>query len=160
MIALNITTSLRGDLDDRSQDVQVCAEKWWVISDATLNGYADQVLAVADNIIVGVFDVGGWQRDPSNSNKVVFDLQPSGEWQWVIGQESPVTWTRGQANPVRKLGTVHTTALRANRPIHLDAGQGWSLDVAPDGATATVRGPGQLIVTSLTGGQATISTAA
>jgi hypothetical protein len=42
---------------------------------------------------------------------------------------------------VRKLGTVHTNALRTNQPIHQDAGQAWSLDVAPDGATATVRGP-------------------
>jgi hypothetical protein len=160
MIALNITTSLRGDLDDRAQDVQACAEKWWVISDATLNGYADQVLAVADNVIVGVFDVLGWDRDQASSNKVVFDLKSSSEWQWVIGQDSPVTWTKGQANPVRKLGTVHVTALRTNQPIHQDAGQGWSLDVAPDGTSATVRGPGQLVVTSLNGGQATVATAA
>ena len=149
MLALNITTSLRGDLDDRPRDVQACAERWWAIADGTLNGYADQVLAVANNIIVGVFDVRGWHRDPATNGKVVFDLAPADEWQWLVGQDSPVTWYKGQANPVRKLGTVITTALRARRPHHIDAGHGWSLDVDPDGRTATVRGPGRIVVTAV-----------
>src|SRR4051812_38781911 len=129
MLALNITTSLRGDLDERSRDVQSCAEKWWVVSDSTLNGYADQILAVADNTVAGVFDVRGWRRDPEAGDKVVFDLAPAADWQGLVGQDSPITWQRGQANPVRKVGTLQTSELRATRPHHLDVGHGWSLDV-------------------------------
>ena len=149
MLALNITTSLNGKLDDRPRDVQSCAQRWWAVADGTLGGYADQVLAVANNVIVGVFDVRGWQRDPDADNKVVFDLAPAVEWQWLVGQDSPVTWHRGQANPVRKLGTLMTGELRRRRPHHIGAGHGWSLDVDPDGRGATVRGPGHIVVTAV-----------
>jgi hypothetical protein len=156
MLALNITNSLRGELDGRPRDVRSCAERWWEIPDSTLDGYADLILAVVSNVIAGVFKVRGWQRDPQAGNKVVFDLADAPEWQWAIGQDSPrpVTWRKSQANPVRKVGGIIADELRASRPHHIDAGHGWSLDVDPDGTAAVVRGPGRIVVTALGDGSA------
>jgi hypothetical protein len=159
MLALNITTSLRGLLDDRPRDVQACAERWWAVSETTRRDYADDVLAVADNIIVGVFAVRGWVRDPANGDKVVFQLAPAARWQFLIGRDSPVTWIRGQANPVRKLGTVLITELRRGEPQHIEVAHGWSLDVGPDGKSATVRGPGTIVITDLQNASARLAVA-
>lgn len=129
-----------------------------MIADGILRDYADQVLAVAGNVIVGVFDVLRWDRDQASA-EVAFTLRPAAEWQFVIGMASPVTWHKGQANPVRKLGGVHVDLLRSRRPHTIDAGGGWFLDVAPDGMTACVRGPGPLAVTAMNGQSITIATA-
>lgn len=158
MLAVNITASLSGRLDDRPRDVSACAEGWWVISDSTLRDYADHVLAVAENVIAGVYRVQRWER--AANGKVVFNLAPAPEWQWLVGQDSPVTWRRGQANPVRKVGGVLVDQLRSGQPHHVDAGHGWVLEVAPDGRTATVRGPGVLSVTAIHNGVVTAAVAA
>ena len=154
MLAFNITRSLHGRLDGRPRDVRSCTECWWDIADATLTGYADLALPVADNVIAGVFEVRGWRRDPQvvgkvPGGKVVFDLAEAPDWQWLIGQDSPVTWRKSQANGVRKVGAAIVSELRSRRPHHSDAGNGWSLDVDPDGSAATVRGPGRLAVTGV-----------
>ena len=156
MLALNITKSLRGELDGRPRDVRSCAERWWQISDSTLDGYADLILAVANNVIAGVFEVRGWRRDPDADDKVVFDLADAPGWQWLTGQDSPrpVTWRKSQANPVRRVPGVIADELRARRPHHVDAGHGWSLDVDPNGNAAVVRGPGRIVVTALGDGAA------
>lgn len=151
MLAVNVTASVAGTLDGRGSDVQECARRWWVISEATLKGYGDQLLAVADNRVVGVYAIRGWSRDPNAANKVVLDLDPAGEWQWLVGQDSPVTWARGQANPVRKVEAGILSSLNDQRPVHLDAGQGWSLDVDEDGRTATVRGPSSAVIVTSVG---------
>lgn len=147
MLAVNITASMNGRLDDRPRDVAACTEGWWVISDTTLRDYADRILAVSDNVIAGVFDVLTWER--AENGKIVFRLAPAAAWQWLVGQDSPVTWSRGQANPVRKVGTAVIAQLTAGRPQHSDAGHGWTLDVSPDGRSATLRGPGALAVTAV-----------
>ena len=152
MLAVNITTSLNSD-EDRAGDVRLCAEKWWAVADATLKTYADELLAVANNIVVGVFGITGWGRDANHHQKVCFQLVAAPHWDWLIGQESPVTWQRGQANPVRKVGGVTVSALRDRQPYRIDGSHGWALDVDPDGTTVTVRGPGpNLAVTSLRDG--------
>lgn len=154
MLALNITDSLHGRLDSRPRDVRSCTECWWDIADATLTGYADLVVAVADNVITGIFEIRGWQRDPQvvgkvPGGKVVFDLAEAADWQWLIGQDSPVTWRKSQANPVRKVGGLIASELRSRCPHHIGAGHGWSLDVDPDGNGATVRGPADFAVTAI-----------
>lgn len=146
MLAVNITASMNGRLDDRPRDVAACTEGWWVISDTTLRNHADRILAVSDGVIAGVFDVLAWERE---NGKVVFRLAPAASWQWLVGKASPVTWSRGQANPVRKVGTATIAELKAGRPQHSDAGHGWTLEVSPDGRTATMRGPGALAVTAV-----------
>ncbi len=125
---------------------------------------ADLALPVADNVIAGVFEVRGWRRDPQvvgkvPGGKVVFDLAEAPDWQWLIGQDSPVTWRKSEANPVRKVGTAIVSELRSRRPHHSDAGNGWSLDVDPDGTAATVRGPGCLAVTGVQDGCARLALA-
>ena len=160
MLALNISASLRGELDGRPTDVRSCTECWWAIADSTLAGYADQILAVGGNAVAGVFNVRGWRRDPAADNKVVFDLVEAPEWQWLIGQDSPVTWRKSQANPVRKVGTVITSELRARQPHHSGADHGWSLDVDPDGKTATIHGPGRIMVTGIGSSHACLAVAA
>jgi hypothetical protein len=162
MLALNITRSLHGKLDGRPRDVRSCTECWWDITDATLTGYADVVLPVADNVIAGAFEVCDWRRDPQvvgkvPGGKVVFELAEAPDWQWLIGQGSPVTWRKSQANPVRKVGGVLVSELRSRRPHHIDAGHGWSLDVDPGGTAATVRGPGDLAVTAVRDGSARLA---
>lgn len=62
------------------------------------------------------------------------------DWQWLIGQEIPVTWSKTMGNPVRKIGDVIISQLRSRRPRHVEASQGWSLTVDADGQSATVRG--------------------
>src|SRR5438034_10425162 len=46
------------------------------------------------------------------------------------------------ANPVRKISRLIAESLRSDRPHHIDARPGWSLDVEADGRSATVRAPG------------------
>jgi len=159
MLAVNITASMQGKLDGRDgSDIQACAEKWWAVSDATLDGYADELMAVAGNTVAGMFTVKDWRHDPAAGGKVVFDLAPAPEWQWLVGQPSPVTWTRAQANPVRKVGRVIADSLNSGRPHHIDAGHGWSLDVEPDGRSATVRAPGAAVaITSVGNGTAKVT---
>jgi hypothetical protein len=156
MLALNITNILRGEPGGRPRDMRSCAERWWEIPDSALDGYADLILAVASNVIAGVFEVRGWRRDTGAGNKVVFDLADAPAWQWLVGQESPrpITWRKSQVNPVRKVGGVIADELRARRPHHIDAGHGWSLDVDPNGNAAVVRGPGCMVVTALGDGAA------
>lgn len=157
MLAVNITTSLHNQDEDRAGDVRACAERWWTVSKATLTT-ADELLAVADNKVVGVFRITDWNRDPDHNDKVVFQLAEAPHWQWLVGQESPVTWARGQANPVRKIAGVTVNELRSRQPYRIDGSHGWALDVAPDGLTVTVRGPGpDITVTSLRDGTARLT---
>lgn len=144
MLAVNITVSLTGD-DERAGDVRACAAgRWANIADSTLEAFGDELLAVANGYVAGVFTVRGWSRD--DDHRVIFDLAPAPDWDWLTGQESPVQWSRGQANPVRKVGSTIVSALRARRPQRVAGGHGWSLDVEPDGRGATVRGPGAAVV--------------
>ncbi|MDT7784377.1 MAG: hypothetical protein QOF58_2796 [Pseudonocardiales bacterium] len=157
MLAVNITTSLHNQDEDRAGDVRACAEKWWTVSKATLT-YADELLAVANNTVAGVFTITDWSRDPDHNDKVVFQLTEAPHWQWLVGQESPVTWERGQANPVRKVGGIITNELRSRQPYRIDGSHGWALDVDPDGTTVTVHGPGPgITLTSLRDGTARLA---
>jgi hypothetical protein len=158
MLAVNITSSLGGHLDERRGDVQTCAERWWVVSDSTLNGYADELLAVASNTVAGVFTVRSWHRDPETDNKVIFELTPATGWQWLVGQDSPITWSRGQANPVRKVAGFLVSELRSRQPHQITSSHGWSLDVAPDGTSAVVRAASpNLTLTALADGLARLT---
>src|SRR5271169_1000705 len=83
MLAVNITASMKGKLDARDgSDIRACAEKWWAISNTTLDGYANELMAVAGNEVAGMFTIKDWQRDPAAGDKIVFDLVPAPEWQW------------------------------------------------------------------------------
>jgi hypothetical protein len=55
-VALDHLGQLKGEFEDRDgSDIRACTEKWWVVSDATLDGYADELMAVADNDVADVF---------------------------------------------------------------------------------------------------------
>ncbi len=157
MLALNITVSPRSEPDSEPRDVRSRAERWWVIAESTLKRYADVVLAVDGNTVAAVYEVRGWRRDQEAGHKVVLDLAEAPEWQWAIGQDSPVTWHRSQTNPVRKVGGVLVDELRSRRPGYSQAGHGWSLEVDPGGNAATVRGPGRIAMTTLDDGSARLT---
>lgn len=85
-------------------------------------------------------------------SEVVFDLVEAREWRFLGGEPSPevATWTKGQANPVREIDAATANELTARRPEQSDAGHGWSLEVAPDGHSATVRASrGPLTLTAM-----------
>lgn len=71
MLAVNITTNrvketsaTGGQESSRELGVQARAARWWTIADSTLRDYAVEIVAVEHNVIVGVFTVREWQRDP------------------------------------------------------------------------------------------------
>ncbi|WP_433464999.1 hypothetical protein [Spirillospora sp. CA-128828] len=118
-----------------------------------LDAYADTLMAVAGNMVAGMFASKDRNRDPAVVDKVVVELAPAADWQWLVGRPSPITWSRSQANPVRKGGSVIVESLRTERPHHIDARHGWSLDVTTDG-----RSPGpNLAVTSINPGTMTVA---
>jgi hypothetical protein len=151
MLALNITVSPRSEPDDRPRDVYSRTERWWAIAEGTLRQYADVIIAVAGNIIAAIYEVRGWRRDPEVGNKVVFDLAEAPEWEWAVGQASPVTWHRHQSKPVRKVAGLLVDELRSRRSGGHQAGHGWSMEVEPGGGAAIVRGPSRIAVTGLDG---------
>lgn len=154
MLAVNITKSVAGGLDDRDPaDLRALAAKWWVLSDETATGYADTLLAIAHNTIAGVYAVRGWHRDPDAGGKVVFDLADDPGWQFLVGEPAPevATWSRGQANPVRKVDAATAAALADRRPARTTGEHGWVLEVDADGQSATVRAPGPVAISALDG---------
>lgn len=161
MLGVNISKSIDGNLDDRDPaDLRALAAKWWAMSDETVRGYADTLIAIAHNVIAGVYRVTEAERDPDADNKVVFTLADAPEWQFLVGEAAPeaVTWTKGQANPVRKVPAATAAELAARRPARIEAGHGWSLEVDPDGAAATVRAPyPALLLDGLQGSTARVS---
>ncbi|NBH11341.1 hypothetical protein [Amycolatopsis sp. SID8362] len=139
-------------------EIRAATEKWWKITDAELARYADTVLAVVDNVIVGVFEVRGYHRDAAADGRVVFDLGPEPEWEWVIGRPSPSIWANHHRDPVKRLGEATVEALRKRHPDYRQSAHGWVFDVAPDGKSATVRGPGaHLVVAGLADGVARLA---
>lgn len=152
MIAVLINESY--DPQRGTAGAREAASKWWRISERLLKLEGDLLLAVANNIMVGVFDIVAWSRDDENDGKVVFDLLPSSRWGHLVGQPSPVTWGRHQANPVRKVNASTVLELASRRTAaSSDDTSGWSLEVSEDGRQATVRAPAtNIVLESLSGG--------
>lgn len=112
------------------------AGDWANISDASLERFADYLAAVRQNVVVGVWAIDGHAR--IDDGRVRFELVDCPPFQHMIGEPSPTTWKRGQANPVKLIDTATMAPEAAeveltphgNRRVTLD---GWSLVVYEDG---------------------------
>lgn len=151
MLALNISSRLGEDID-----VRAATEKGWKIRQDVLDMHGDVVVAVANGVIKEVFTVRSARPDPNAGGTIVFDLAPAPEWRHVIGDSNWFSWQRGQ-DPVKKVHQGTVAAMRRQPREPDDPRAGWHLDVADDGKSAVVRGPGTLAVTGLADGQVRVT---
>lgn len=154
MLAVNVTKLLRETPDGPDAALRVCSETTWPISHSALERSGDELMAVDGDRIAGVFTVRDAVRD-ERTNEVRLVLEPAPHWEWVIGQQAPVNM---RPKTVRVVAAVFVDQLRERQPSLADAKQGWRLQVAPDGRSATVYGPGvRLVVTGLGAGAAELA---
>lgn len=120
---------------------------WAALSEAKLHQYADAVVGVAAGTVVAVFDVANWST--VEDNRVRFYGAPSTRWAHLVGSPSPITWTRGQARPVRYVPTDEIAAASPGPgaepvPTTRDrvSARGWSLQVDAEGHAVLYAPPG------------------
>ena len=121
----------------------------WVLSERSEQEYADVLVAVRKNVVVGVWTITGVDRvaDGPDAGKAVFSVAPAPDFEYLVGQESPAVWTRGQANPIKLLETA-TMQQKASKVELTKAGNprvqldGWSMIVYPDDGRARISPPG------------------
>ncbi|MEU2201675.1 hypothetical protein [Isoptericola sp. NPDC019482] len=151
MILVNINRS--GAKAVTPEQIKDVARGAWVLSESSEKEYADVLVAVRKNTVVGAWDIAKTKRE--DDGRATFVLKKkSSEFEDLIGQESPVVWTQGQANPVK---LVETTTMQqkssaveltreGNRRVQLD---GWTLIVYPDDrARISPPGDSRIIVES------------
>jgi hypothetical protein len=119
VIVVNIRRS--GDAASTVEQVRDAAAGDWVVSSDTLDIYGDVLLAVRSGRVRGAFDVMGWSA--ADGGRIRFDLRESDQYSWLVGEESPVKWKKGQSNPVMYLDTAdvgdevpNVAATRVARP--------------------------------------------
>jgi hypothetical protein len=115
--------------------------------DDRLGTYADVVAGIYDNVIVSIYDVTGWTRDPA-TGRVTFQGHPSKSWSDLIGAPNPGRpWgDRGYARSVQCLDTRDVAELYPRTDPSDNVGglqraviAGFTLTVDPaDPLTATV----------------------
>jgi hypothetical protein len=108
VILVNINR--KGQTASRPDQVKAAAEGDWVAADDTLDQYGDVLVAVRRNRVLGAYDILSWER--TQHGKARFELRESEAFASLVGEESPVRWRRGQANPVAYIdtGTVDPAA--------------------------------------------------
>ncbi|KMS91496.1 hypothetical protein ACZ91_09400 [Streptomyces regensis] len=157
VLAVDVTSFLP-DPDSRSdQALRACLDQSWTISRAALDRNGDELMAIADGRIAGVWTITTTHRDPE-SNTVTFELGEAPQWDWAIGRTAPRSRSLGQASWLRSVPQIYLTDLWDQQPAVSEAKQGWTLDVAADGRSAIVRGPSpHLQIVSLADGTATLA---
>lgn len=100
-----------------------------MLRESSLHQYADAILGVADGTVVSAFDIEDWDR--LDDGRVRFRGTTSRRWAHLLGTPSPVTWSRGQARPIRYLDTDELAgqSVSAASEAHRDRVtlQGWTL---------------------------------
>lgn len=116
-----IVVNIRRSGRDAATDTQVrdAAARAWVVADEQLERHGDVVVAVARNVVRGVYDVTAWRREPTG--RVEFELTASERFAAIVGGPSPVTWRKGQANPVAFVdtATLHGSGATVTKPRRL-----------------------------------------
>lgn len=146
MIVVNINRS--GAKAVTAEQIEAAARGAWVLGESSEQEYADVLVAVRKNSVVGVWTITGVERvtEGPDAGKAVFSVAPAPEFEYLVGQESPAVWTPGQANPVKLLETA-TMQQKASKVELTKAGnprvqlEGWSMIVYPDGR-ARISPPG------------------
>lgn len=157
MLTLDITSRLPDPHARSAEAVRACLDQSWTIPRATLRRSGDELMAVADGRIAGVWTITATHRDPA-TDTVTFDLAEAPHWAWATGRSSPRSRSLGRATQLRSVSPVHVTALWNEQPSASESKQGWELEVSADGRSATVRGPSpHLILASLADGTATLA---
>ncbi|MPQ98132.1 hypothetical protein GB931_09400 [Modestobacter sp. I12A-02628] len=151
MLVVNVKSSWpQVQRGERSAEDSVLGD-WAALSEQKLRQYADAILGVADNAVVAAFDITDWSR--GEDGRVRFMGTPSARWAHLLGGPSPVTWTRGQARPIRYLDTGE---LDDQEPAPLAAAHrdrvtvgGWMLHLDAEG-NGTLRMPAGARLTVIT----------
>lgn len=142
MILVNINRS--GAKAVTAKQIENAARGAWVLSENSEQEYADFLVAVRKNIVVGVWRIKRVERE--DDGRATFKLGATQEFEDLLDQESPVVWTQGQANPV-KLVVTATMQQKSSRIEYTREGNprvqlnGWSMVVYPDGR-ARISPPG------------------
>ena len=120
---------------DSEQEIKAAAIGDWRISSLALDSRPEVLVAVLRGIVIGVWQLEGWTRQPSGRWRfMVSDALEFSSW---LGRQSPVTWKQGQANPVQfgelaalEGGVAIKDTRAGNKRVEID---GWTLTVYPDG---------------------------
>lgn len=157
MLAVDLTSQLPDPGSRSDQTLRTCLDQSWTISRAALHRNGDELMAIADGRIAGVWTITTAHRDPE-SDTVTFELGEAPRWAWAIGRDAPNTRGLGRASWLRSVPQIYVTALWDQQPAVSESRQGWSLEVAADGRSAIVRGPSpHLMLTSLADGTVTLA---
>lgn len=157
MLAVDITAQLPDPESRSDQALRRCVDQSWTITRAALDRDGDAVMAIGDGRIAGIWTITATHRDPE-SDTVTFELAEAPQWAWAIGRSAPRTHNLSRSSGLRSIRRIHVTALWDERPSTTESTHGWTLEVAADGLSATVRGPSpHLRLATLTDGTATLT---
>ncbi|MGY1709098.1 hypothetical protein ACI8AC_06260 [Geodermatophilus sp. SYSU D00758] len=152
MIFVHLSKSWPDVISGHRNAADVTLGDWALVSDDAIAAYGDVICGVYQSEVVTAYDVTGFVR--GTDGRVRFDGTPSRDWSSLVGEASPVTWTRGQARPVRYLdteilrsGTVETE--QVDHGVHRAVVGGYTLTVDTEGnATLVAPAGGAVTVTS------------
>ncbi|WGL52129.1 hypothetical protein P5P86_19525 [Nocardioides sp. BP30] len=117
MILVNVRKS--GSDAITSEQLRDAAAGDWVIAESNADAYGDVLLGVRRNVVVGAYDILGWEA--VESGRIRFEVVDSEEFSGLVGAASPLKWKRGQANPVLYLDTSEVAAAEAPSNIAASA---------------------------------------
>lgn len=142
MILVNINRS--GAKAVTAKQIEGAAQGAWVLSESSEQEYADFLVAVRKNVVVGVWKIAHVERE--DDGRATFELKPTTKFKDLLGQEPPVIWTQGQANPVKLVETATMQQKSSNIEYTREGNprvqlNGWSMIVYSDGR-ARISPPG------------------
>lgn len=86
------------------ESLMLRTSRWWTCSDKSLVEHGDFALAVSEKIVIGIYRINGWSRDPDEGGKVVLDLeelQPLHPLRAWVGRATPVQRKPGEQVPFK-----------------------------------------------------------
>lgn len=168
MLAANITTRL-GKQDDAlpatpfdempdPDEVLRLARGPWRLTPAAVKRCADRLVVSAAETVLGVYTITAAHRDDAEPDLVTFDLRPSPAWQWAIGEPNPFPFKLSNIT-IKQISPLFADSFWESNPERRKhkPRAGWDLEVADDGRSAVVIGPGSLAVIELQGAAAQLT---
>lgn len=151
MILVNISRSAATAVT--AEQIREAAVRAWRVKEDSLNRYGDYLVAVRNNVVIGVWRIERWTKE-EDTGRFAFHVSETDDAS-LIGQPSPVPWVTGQGNPVKYVDTAEAFGRveieNAPDGTRRAGVEGWTLSVHPDNS-ATLTAPaaigGRLIVES------------